>query len=585
MDKLEQTEWDSVNKLLQHHGFKPVHFADPIENKNQSDLVLLEKSSAGDVRTMLRTMLTDSERRQALIQELIQSNNQLKEDAQQHLSRAARQSQRAAELEGVLAGVKGKVQHLEDSYISKAAQQHGLVHQLQQDKKDMQKQHQALEQKLSEEKAVASQLQRKLYFAIKEEEGRIARQNQVFQQIHERSARPHSPVDQQVLDVIDVYEAQMQQLRDELRAFKDNSDESFQSSDQSQSRNGTPMVSLSNHKSLIKSYQEQLKEIKAQREELKNQVQQLKQDLESRPTVKELKTYKHQLRRMDRIIKQNNTRSAEGSKEQDSAEMSILEGSTTQASEASAARRYLKMLGDISEVVSGPGAPLRLLRQRPNESSEMLAFNRLLPTLQMWAEQLCSLKDLHRALNKLIQRLQPWQPASSNDSVPSESVRVEDLMLLVETLLEETLNGEEKVLRSPTKNTLQSMVAHFQKLFDAPSLSGVYPRMNEVYTRLGEMTNAMRNLRDVLALDDRAPPSEVVNQVARMVSSPEDCADNQLHNLLGTSDIESIISKVKEHEEFFPAFYSLVMELLQTLDVQHLDDIIPALRSLKSRAL
>ena len=44
------------------------------------------------------------------------------------------------------------------------------------------------------------------------------------------------------------------------------------------------------------------------------------------------------------------------------------------------------------------------------------------------------------------------------------------------------------------------MVAHFQKLFDAPSLSGVYPRMNEVYTRLGEMTNAMRNLRDVLGL-------------------------------------------------------------------------------------
>lgn len=30
----EQMEWDDVNKLLQHHGFKPVHFADPVENKN-----------------------------------------------------------------------------------------------------------------------------------------------------------------------------------------------------------------------------------------------------------------------------------------------------------------------------------------------------------------------------------------------------------------------------------------------------------------------------------------------------------------------------------------------------------------------
>ena len=46
------------------------------------------------------------------------------------------------------------------------------------------------------------------------------------------------------------------------------------------------------------------------------------------------------------------------------------------------------------------------------------------------------------------------------------------------------------------------MVSHFQKLFDVPSLSGVFPRMNEVYTRLGEITNAMRNLRDILDLSN-----------------------------------------------------------------------------------
>ncbi|KAI4891619.1 hypothetical protein NFI96_006370 [Prochilodus magdalenae] len=32
--QLEQTEWDAVNRLLQHHGFRPVRFADPTENKN-----------------------------------------------------------------------------------------------------------------------------------------------------------------------------------------------------------------------------------------------------------------------------------------------------------------------------------------------------------------------------------------------------------------------------------------------------------------------------------------------------------------------------------------------------------------------
>lgn len=47
-----------------------------------------------------------------------------------------RQSQRAEELEGVLAGVKVKVQGLEDSIISKAAQQQGHFQLLQQDKRD-----------------------------------------------------------------------------------------------------------------------------------------------------------------------------------------------------------------------------------------------------------------------------------------------------------------------------------------------------------------------------------------------------------------------------------------------------------------
>lgn len=59
-----------------------------------------------------------------------------REEVQQHQTRAAHHSQRAAELEGVLDGVKVKVQDLEDSYIHKASQQHSQFTQLQQEKKD-----------------------------------------------------------------------------------------------------------------------------------------------------------------------------------------------------------------------------------------------------------------------------------------------------------------------------------------------------------------------------------------------------------------------------------------------------------------
>ncbi|XP_051549800.1 centrosomal protein of 70 kDa isoform X2 [Myxocyprinus asiaticus] len=619
MEQQEAREWDAVNRLLQHHGFKPVNFADPTENTNLAELVLLERKSAADIRVMLKTMLADSERRQGLIQELIQSNGLLKEEVQQHQARATCHSQRAAELEGILDGVKVKVQDLEDLYIGKAAQQHSQFTQLQQEKRDAERQCQSLEQKLSQEKEQVSQLQKKLQYAVREEERRIARQNQSFQQILGRSARHNSTTDQQILDVIAVYESQMQQLCNELKLYKSSSGENDSSNSQKNiyitEKDTTDMSS--NYKTLLKSYQKQLKETKAQREELRSEIQQLKEDLESRPTVKELKTCKQQLRRMDRIIQQN-IRSAQALKTQNMPETLNTDNTSIQSLEASTCKRYLmdvckelnvhdvnrivssvkvqckeaksatkleKILHDITAVLTNPRAPLGLLRQRAQASrdpSQEVEFEQIIPTLVVWSQQLNSIADLHRALSRLQKRLLPWQPEGSI-TTPLDSVRVEDLLLIVDTLLDETAS-DDKVLRSPTRHTLESMVAHFQKLFDAPSLTGIYPRMNEVYTRLGEMSNAMRNLRDVLDLDDGAPPSEVVNKVARIVSQSGNVAGQELYNLLETTDIDSIIVKLKEHDEFFPVFHSFILELLQTLNVQNLDDILPTIRSLKSTA-
>ncbi|XP_022066974.1 centrosomal protein of 70 kDa isoform X2 [Acanthochromis polyacanthus] len=549
MEQQEQVEWDDVNRLLQHHGFKPVFFADPVENKNHSDLVLLDKKSAGEVRTTLRTMLTDSERRQALIQELVRSNNQLKQEVQQHMSRSAQQSQRVTELEGLLDEVKTRVQDLEDRYLGKAAQQHSHTQQLQQEKQDAQKRCHVLEQKLSKQKEEAAQLQRKLYFAIKEEERRSARRNQTFQNICKKVSVQSSAADQQVLDVIDFYETKMSQLLDELRSVKGESQGS-KKSDPTRSKK-TPISVSPSFKTILKAYQEQQKESKSEVEELKREVENLKKELETR------------------LPKEDNA-------------TEISENISDRSRKTRLCSHYHNLLNEINAVVMDPTAPLRLHRQKPSTADQELAdFQALLPTLEAWAQQLHLLKDLQRSLNKLSARLMPWQLCEGVHNA-AEEVKVEDMMLLVDTMLETTSTDDQKALRSPTPHTLGSMVSHFQKLFDVTSLSGVYPRMNEVYTRLGEMTNAMKNLRDVLDLDGRVSPAEVVNQVSRLVSSTEHTAG--LHNLLGDADIDSIITKVKQHEEFFPAFHALVTEILQTLGVSHLDNILPALKDLKQMA-
>ncbi|XP_076580023.1 centrosomal protein of 70 kDa isoform X3 [Chaetodon auriga] len=491
------------------------------------------------------------------------------------MRQAAQKSQRATELEGLLDEVKTRLQDLEDRYLGKAVQQHSHTQQLQQEKQEAQKLCQVLEQKLSKQREEAAQLQRKLYFTIKEEERRLARQSQTFQHICNKVSQQNSSADQQVLDVIDFYESKMTQLLDELRSARgepEGSQVAHQTRIKKASSNVTPSF-----KTILKGYQDQQKSSKSQIEELKREVERLKQELESRPTLKEVKFYKHKLRRLEGANKSSHTRVT---KEDNMTEIS--ENISDQTREASLCVHYSHLLSQISAIVTSPKTPFRLHRQKPSSvGSQRAEFQSLLPTLEIWAQQLYLLQDLQRGLNKLTARVMPWQPSDGGHDA-AEAVKVEDMMLLVDTMLENTSTDNDKVLRSPTRYTLASMVSHFQKLFDVTSLSGVYPRMNEVYTRLGEMTNAMRNLRDVLELDSRVPPAEVVNQVARLVSSTEHTAG--LHNLLGDAEIDSIIVKVRQHEEFFPAFHALTVDILQTLGVSHLDDILPALESLKQTA-
>uniref|UniRef100_A0A669C1F2 Centrosomal protein of 70 kDa n=1 Tax=Oreochromis niloticus TaxID=8128 RepID=A0A669C1F2_ORENI len=429
-NKQEQVEWDDVNKRLQHHGFKPVFFADPAENKSPADLVLLDKKSAAELRTTLRMMLTDSERRQALIQELVMSNNQLKMEVQEHMSRAAQQSQ--------------------------AVQQHSHTQQLQKEKLEAHRRCEVLEQKLLKQKEEATQLQRKLHFITKKEEQRLALQRQTSQQ--------RSPADQQGNFLLS-----------------------------SPKQDGTAEIS----------------------------------ELISDP-----------------------------------------------AKEARLCVYYHHLLNEISAVVADHKAPLRVHKLERSD------FQDVLSTLKVWAEQLDLLKGLQCRLKELSVRLMPLQPCDGGYNT-DEGAEVGDMMLLVDAMLENA-SADDKVLRSPTRHTLESMVSHFQKLFDVTSLRGVYPRMNEIYTKLGEMTNAMRNLRDILDLDCGVSPAEVVKHVSRLVSSTESMA--RFPELLGDIDIDSIIMKVKQHEEFFPAFHALVTGILQTLGVSHLDDILPALKALTETA-
>ncbi|NXF01621.1 CEP70 protein, partial [Smithornis capensis] len=247
----------------------------------------------------------------------------------------------------------------------------------------------------------------------------------------------------------------------------------------------------------------------------------------------------------------------------------------------------LKVLSRIDSILRSPRAPPLIHRRskgpvqdysKGNVLSKECGFEHLPFTIEMWADQLMALKDLHRSLRKLSLELMPWRTADPQEN--REPLQVEDLQFIVDTILEE-IENKEKNSQTQSLQVLSGIVSHFQKLFDVNSLGGVYPRMNEVYTRLEEMTNAMRNLRELLELDSSAPPTVVVDTVGKLCDIINNNVTEQVQQLLGTQDIHSIINKLKEHEYFFPPFQALIQDLLCVLGISNMDDILPVVRNLK----
>lgn len=69
-----------------------------------------------------------------------------------------------------------------------------------------------------------------------------------------------------------------------------------------------------------------------------------------------------------------------------------------------------------------------------------------------------------------------------------------------------------------------------------------------------------------------------VGKLCRLIN--EDVTEKVMQ-VLGPEDLQSIINKLEEHEEFFPAFQAFTNDLLEILEIDDLDAIVPAVRKLK----
>ncbi|XP_014104884.1 PREDICTED: centrosomal protein of 70 kDa isoform X1 [Pseudopodoces humilis] len=557
----EKTEWENLNKVLLRHGLKPVSLAAPQSCRDTSSMIVLDHQSSQGIRLALKTLVEDTERQQKVMQGLMEANRCLRNVVRLEQGRASRQEQRANDLENVVKNIKAKICQLEDETIAKACQQQNQVKELQKEQQASWVKYQQQQEKLQEQEETIAQLQKELSRIGRQEQQGVATQNKRFCQFCKRA--PKSLLDQQ----------QYKKDEDEVQREVENKEEFL-------NLDATP-----NYKALLMSFQKQLTETKAKKEQLLLENISLKKDLEiSRPSAQELKFYKHQVKKLQKTLKK--TPQSSGSRTEEKREEKKDSGRVAGVDQLQVAcQQYLQVLSRIDSILRSSRAPPLIFRPSKGpvqnsikENGQGCGFEHLPLTIEMWADQLIALKDLHRSLRKLSLELLPWNTKDPQDN--RESIRVEDLQLIVDAILEE-LEHKEKNSQTQSVQALSAIVSHFQKLFDVNSLNGVYPRMNEVYIKLEEMTNAMRNLHELLELDSSAPPTVVVDTVGKLCDIINKNVTEQVQQLLGTQDIHSIINKLEEHECFFPPFQALIQDLLCLLEISNVDDILPAVQNLK----
>lgn len=568
----EEAEWESINVLLMTHGLKPLCL---VKRTDLKDLIIFDKQSSQRMRQNLTTLVEETSRQQNMIQELIETNQQLKKELQLEKCRVVDQEQRANDLEQILESVKSKVSELEDESLNRICQQQNKMKDLQKEHKALQEKCQYYKKKRLEQQETIAFLQKDIYRLTKEEEERIVTQNRVFSYLCKRV--PHTVLDRQLLCLIDYYESKIRKLHKQRQYREDES--------QSEEDDYRSLDASLTYKGLLMSLQNQLKESKAKIDVLLIEKLNLQKDLETRPTQHELRLYKQQVKKLEKALKKNvklqdliSQNKAEDTEKKD-------EPRKDNQQQALIDQRYFQVLNSINSIIHNPRAPVIIYKQSKGGAQHFnkdlvqdCGFEHLVPVIEMWADQLTSLKDLYKSLKILSAELVPWHTLKKQDE--NEGIKVEDLLFIVDTMLEEVEN-KEKDSNLPNFETFQAIVSHFQKLFDVPSLNGVYPRMNEVYTRLGEMNNAVRNLQELLELDSSSSLCVLVSTVGKLCRLINEDVNEQVMQVLGPEDLQSIIIKLEEHEEFFPAFQAFTNDLLEILEIDDLDAIVPAVKKLK----
>lgn len=609
----EVDEWTEVNRKLKNHGLHIIKLLHPSDVALMTGrTVCLDSAMSKALRDNVLSLVADCDHRQTLIQDLIITNNKLKEDLEKQTNLTSKYHGRMKELQVLLESSRSRVQELEEEEGSILVEEEKLVN----TKKAMHAKCKQLTQRCQSQEKEIERLKTKLQKMAEEEDKRANRQSQVFQEFKKRTARAHSVMDEKLLDIIDAYEKQVLGLQKQIEFYKSAElGESRDFDDEDQSIFSLQTEPSNNMKSLVRTYEKQLRKAQDKIKQLENDRELIRLDAGSRPQLQDYRVAQQRMKKLEKLLAVHNI-SIPGEKpnkdpyrlkkkystkledldylpldfcrqhlrdictETDAEDLEevipLLQKQKEYLETSQRYEQFCRCVQDICQDEEDQQGRLLSPSKKKNVLTEK-SLQRTVAKLQCWKQDQDSLQELQISINRLGERVAPWlKIRMSGDPSMTQIISAVDKIVYDDGIIREK-DGKEH----PSRTVLENIVQHFQTLFDVPSVSGVFPRMNDIYTKLGEVHNVLNTLRNLLGLDPDAKSSEIVDAVGHLCQTYRNTTSKQLKSLLQTEDLEGVIRRLEEHSDFFPAFQEIVRKLFEILDIQRMDQIIPAVRALK----
>ncbi|KAL5011173.1 hypothetical protein ScPMuIL_013478 [Solemya velum] len=603
--QMEKNDWSTVNKKLKHHGLPAVK----ISSSAQVSL-LSDHPTCKVIRENIISLLQDCSHRQNLVQDLIVTNNQIQTEIAKQTALTEKYCSKLKDYKMMADSSKTRVS---DTDAPSSQMFHSEREKLINTKNAIHAKCQQLEIKCLQKQSEIDKLEQRLHRMEVEEEKRSQRQTQVFKEFKKRTSRAHSAMDQKMLDVIDAYERQISTLQNEMEALRlggscDDVDDSRQS--ETSYRTG----------SVLKSYDQKLKQANRTVKQLEEEVELMKLDMGARPEVKDYRVAQQRVKKLERLLSthnisipgENNKKDPFRLKRKYSTKFDDLDYLPLDL-----CRHYLKEvnteleLEDLEQIVPGIQALKNVLdstskyqqfsrqvqdlvdslddlssgsrKQRsasPKHKSRPVteeSLQHVFSVLEHWRTDESALQELQVTVNQLSERVAPWLKLNMTGEASVSRI----LDCLHQIVYDDGSAKHKGQKEHPSRPVLENIVEHFQTLFDVPCVSGVYPRMNDIYVKLGEVHNVLNTLRNLLGLSTDTRSSAIVDAVGKLCTSHNATTSQQLRSLLQTEDLDGVIRRLQEHANFLPAFQEVMYKLFEILSVRQLDDVVPAVRELK----